>query len=77
MDGFTSSGAQLLQELPKVTDGGQEAGPQEPEVAEEEFDLADIMGEQLDAHLETKQDKLRHLAEQVCFWHHVCCSSVC
>ena len=49
-----------------MVDGGQDATIEEPQVVEEEFDLSDIMGEQLDAQLGTKEDRLRQLAEQVC-----------
>lgn len=55
----------MQQELPKVIDGGQDPLPEEPEVLEEEFDLSDIMGEELDAEVGTKEDRLRQLAEQV------------
>lgn len=57
--------AVMQQELPKVIDGGQDPLPEEPEVLEEEFDLSDIMGEELDAEVGTKEDRLRQLAEQV------------
>ncbi len=53
------------QELPKVIDGGQDPVPDEPQITEEEFDLSDIMGEQLDAQVETKEERLRQLAKQV------------
>ncbi|KAL3148687.1 hypothetical protein ABBQ38_014102 [Trebouxia sp. C0009 RCD-2024] len=53
-----------LQEFPIVVDGGQDATSEETQVVEEEFDLSDIMGEQLDAQLGTKEDRLRQLAEQ-------------
>ena len=53
------------QELPKVIDGGQEPLQQEPEIVDEEFDLSDIMGEQLDSQLGSKEDRLRQLQEQV------------
>ena len=56
----------LVQEFPTVVDGGQNATTEETQVVEEEFDLSDIMGEQLDAQLGTKEDRLRQLAEQVC-----------
>ena len=39
--------------------------PEEPEITEEEFDLSDIMGEELDATVETKEDRIRKLEEQV------------
>lgn len=55
-----------MQEFPIVVDGGQDATSEETQVVEEEFDLSDIMGEQLDAQLGTKEDRLRQLAEQVC-----------
>ncbi|KAL3137374.1 hypothetical protein ABBQ32_006902 [Trebouxia sp. C0010 RCD-2024] len=53
-----------LQEFPTVVDGGQDAASEEAQVVQEEFDLSDIMGEQLDAQLGTKEDRLRQLAEQ-------------
>lgn len=53
------------QELPKVVDGGQDPLAEEPQLVEEEFDLSDIMGEELDAQLGTKDDRLRQLEEQV------------
>ena len=39
--------------------------PEEPEITEEEFDLSDIMGEELDATVETKEDRIRKLEAQV------------
>lgn len=53
-----------LQELPKVIDGGQDPVPDEPQITEEEFDLSDIMGEQLDAQVDTKEERLRQLEKQ-------------
>lgn len=47
-----------------MADGGQEPLPLENEV-EEEFDLADILGQQVDEQAMTQQDRLRQLAEQV------------
>jgi len=49
----------VSQELPKVIDGGQDPVPDEPQITEEEFDLSDIMGEQLDAQVDTKEERLR------------------
>lgn len=48
-----------------MVDGGQEPLPEEPQLVEEEFDLSDIMGEQLEAQVGTKEDRLRQLEEQV------------
>ena len=59
----------LFQELPKVVDGGQKPLAQEPPIVNEEFDLSDVLGEQLDSHLETKEERLRQLQQQV---HHIC-----
>lgn len=53
------------QELPNVIDGGQDPVPDEPQITEEEFDLSDIMGEQLDARIDTKEDRLRQLEKEV------------
>ncbi|KAL0020067.1 hypothetical protein WJX79_001481 [Trebouxia sp. C0005] len=53
-----------LQELPRVIDGGQDPIPDEPQITEEEFDLSDIMGEQLDAQVDTKEERLRQLQNQ-------------
>ncbi len=53
------------QELPKVIDGGQDPVPDEPQITEEEFDLSDIMGEQLDAQVNTKEERLQQLEKQV------------
>ncbi len=53
------------QELPRVIDGGQDPVPNEPQITEEEFDLSDIMGEQLDAQVETKEERLQQLEKQV------------
>ena len=47
-----------------MIDGGEDPLPAESEV-KEEFDLADILGEQLDKQTITQQDRLRQLAEQV------------
>ena len=55
----------MPQELPKVIDGGQDPVPDEPQITEEEFDLSDIMGEQLDAQVDTKEERLRQLEKQV------------
>lgn len=57
--------ALLPQELPQVIDGGQDPMPEEPEITEEEFDLSDIMNEELEAQVGTKEDRLRQLEEQV------------
>ena len=46
-------------------DGGQDPLPEEPQLVEEEFDLSDIMGEQLEAQTGTKEDRLRQMEEQV------------
>ena len=54
-----------VQEFPIVVDGGQEPLPEEPQLVEEEFDLSDIMGEQLEAQVGTQEDRLRQLEEQV------------
>ena len=59
------------QELPEVVDGGQDPLPEEPQLVEEEFDLSDIMGEELDARLGTRDDRLRQLEEQVCPWGYI------
>lgn len=68
----------LVQEFPTVVDGGQDAASEEAQVVQEEFDLSDIMGEQLDAQLGTKEDRLRQLAEQVCnLFHSRCKTAVC
>lgn len=48
-----------------MIDGGQEPLSQEPLVVNEEFDLSDIMGEQLDSRLGSKEDRLRQIQEQV------------
>lgn len=53
-----------LQEFPTVVDGGQDAAPHQIQVEEEEFDLSDIMAEQLEAQVGTKEDRLRQLEEQ-------------
>lgn len=54
-----------LQEMPTVVDGGEEPLLEElPQI--EEFDLADILGEHLEERVDTKEDRLRQLAEQVC-----------
>jgi len=55
----------VSQELPKVIDGGQDPVPDEPQITEEEFDLSDIMGEQVDAQVDTKEERLRQLEKQV------------
>ena len=47
-----------------MVDGGEDPLPLEAEV-EEEFDLADILGEQVHEQAMTQQDRLRQLAEQV------------
>ena len=54
-----------MQELPTVVDGGQDPVAEEAQLVEEEFDLSDILGEELDAEVGTKEDRLRQLAEQV------------
>lgn len=48
-----------------MIDGGQDPIPDEPQITEEEFDLSDIMGEQLDAQVDTKEERLRQLQNQV------------
>lgn len=48
-----------------MLDGGQDLLPQETQLVEEEFDLSDIMQEELDAEVGTKEDRLRQLEEQV------------
>ena len=48
-----------------MIDGGQDPVPDEPQITEEEFDLSDIMGEQLDAQVDTKEERLRQLEKQV------------
>ena len=48
-----------------MVDGGQEPLPEETLVVEEEFDLSDIMGEQLDVQVGTKEERLRQVEEQV------------
>lgn len=48
-----------------MLDGGQDPLPQETQLVEEEFDLSDIMQEELDAEVVTKEDRLRQLEEQV------------
>lgn len=53
-----------------MLDGGQDFLPVEPPVVDEEFDLSDIMGEQLDSQMGTKEDRLRQLEEQVAILHH-------
>lgn len=73
----------MVQEFPTVVDGGQDAAPHQIQVEEEEFDLSDIMAEQLEAQVGTKEDRLRQLEEQVClqesqqpYQHDVCCKTV-
>ncbi|KAL0035526.1 hypothetical protein WJX77_010582 [Trebouxia sp. C0004] len=53
-----------LQEVPKVIDGGHEPVPDEPQITEEEFELSDIMGEQLDAQVDTQEERLRQLEKE-------------
>ncbi len=53
------------QELPQVIGGGQDPVPDEAQITEEEFDLSDIMGEQLDAQVNTKEERLQQLEKQV------------
>lgn len=66
--GFFVKAPVLLQEFPTVLDGGQDPIPLETQLVEEEFDLSDIMQEELDAEVGTKEDRLRQLEEQVgCF----------
>ena len=47
-----------------MVDGGETPLSEEPELIEE-FDLADVLGEQLDEEVGTKEERLRQLAEQV------------
>ena len=62
---LTLSGASVifcyLQELPKLVDGGADPVAQDEEVIEEEeFDLADIMGEEVEQSIST-EDRLKQV----------------
>lgn len=48
-----------------MVDGGEQPLSEEPQLVEEEFDLADILGEELEEEVGSKEDRLRQLAEQV------------
>lgn len=48
-----------------MVDGGEIPLSEEPPVIEE-FDLADILGQQVEEQADSKEDRLRQLAEQVC-----------
>ena len=48
-----------------MVDGGEQPLSEEPQLVEEEFDLADILGEELEEEVGSKEDRLRQLEEQV------------
>ena len=55
--------AHLLQELPQLVDGGETAGNK---VLEEDFDLADIMGQDLGgAGMDDKQARLQEIEAEL------------
>jgi len=56
---------QMIQELPKLVDGGADPVAQEEEVIEEEeFDLADIMGEEVEQSIST-EDRLKQAEKEI------------
>lgn len=54
-----------LQELPEISEGGDAAVAADEEEVEEEFDLSDIMGEEVEEGAVTNEQRLREADEAV------------
>lgn len=59
------TGTQMIQEMPKLVDGGMDPPAQEEIIEEEEFDLSDLMGEEIDSGIPSKEDLLKQAEKEI------------
>ncbi|KAK3285885.1 hypothetical protein CYMTET_6527 [Cymbomonas tetramitiformis] len=59
------TGTQMIQEMPKLVDGGIDPPAQEEMIEEEEFDLSDLMGEEIDSGIPSKEDLIKQAEKEI------------